>query len=183
MPDPEATRHARSRAAALLATAGIVLTPEERERIEIADFGLGELERTGLQLFTYVNNARYCAKELVLFPHQTCPEHRHPPIGGDPGKMETFRCRQGLVWLYVAGPPGAPIGAEVPEGSGEHYTVFHEIELGPGGQYTIPPDTLHWFQAGPEGAIVSEFSSTSRDDSDVFTDPRIDRVPVSEGRG
>ena len=28
-----------------------------------------------------------------------------------------------------------------------------------------------------EGAIVSEFSSTSRDEFDVFTDPRIKRIP------
>ncbi|MHB1630169.1 MAG: D-lyxose/D-mannose family sugar isomerase, partial [Bacilli bacterium] len=57
------------------------------------------------------------------------------------------------------------------------YTVFCEIELKPGDQYTIAPDTLHWFQAGAEGAVVSEFSSTSRDESDMFTDPRIQRIP------
>ncbi|KAA3661353.1 MAG: ATP-binding protein [Chloroflexi bacterium] len=28
-----------------------------------------------------------------------------------------------------------------------------------------------------EGAIVSEFSSTSHDESDIFTDPRIQRIP------
>ena len=37
------------------------------------------------------------------------------------------------------------------------------------------PDTLHWFQAGVEGAIVSEFSTRSRDETDVFSDPRIVR--------
>ena len=47
--------------------AGIVLTSEEVERIEVADFGLGELETTGLELLTYVNTDRVCAKELVLF--------------------------------------------------------------------------------------------------------------------
>jgi D-lyxose ketol-isomerase len=65
----------------------------------------------------------------------------------------------------------------VPKGSEAYYAVFHEIELLPGYQYTIPPNTLHWFQAGPEGAIVSEFSSTSSDETDVFTDPRIKRIP------
>jgi D-lyxose ketol-isomerase len=50
-----------------------------------------------------------------------------------------------------------------------------EIVLGPGEQYTIPPDTLHSFQAGDDGAIVSEFSTTSRDALDVFTDPQIVR--------
>ena len=48
----------------------------------------------------------------------------------------------------------------------------------PGEQYTISPDTLHWFQAGDEGAIVSEFSSTSSDEADIFTDPRAQRLPV-----
>ncbi|TML93272.1 MAG: cupin domain-containing protein [Actinobacteria bacterium] len=146
---------ARERAAAVLVEAGIVLTPHEREKLEIVDFGLGRLDKFGLQIVVYVNTDRVCAKELVLFPHQRCPEHRHPPVDGDPGKEETFRVRRGAVHLHV-------------EGTGE-------IVLGPGEQYTIPPNTLHWFEAGDEGAIVSEFSTTSRDALDVFTDPRIVR--------
>ena len=47
--------------------------------------------------------------------------------------------------------------------------------LRPGDQYTILPDTLHWFQAGSEGAVVSEFSTESRDELDVFSDPQIVR--------
>jgi D-lyxose ketol-isomerase len=139
----------------MLADAGIVLTPEERDAIELADFGLGNLEEVGLQIVVYVNTERVCAKELVLFPNQICPEHRHPPVGDDPGKEETFRCRTGTVHLHVEG--------------------HDEIVLRPGEQFTIPPDTLHWFQAGGEGAIVSEFSTRSRDETDVFTDPRIVR--------
>ncbi len=146
---------ARARAAAMLAEAGIVLTPAEEEAIEVADFGLGDLERFGLQLVVYVNTERVCAKELVLLPGQECPEHRHPPVGGEPGKEETFRVRRGSVRLWVDG--------------------ADEIELGPGDQHTIPPDTLHRFRAGDEGAIVSEFSTRSRDESDVFTDPRVVR--------
>jgi D-lyxose ketol-isomerase len=49
--------------------------------------------------------------------------------------------------------------------------------LKPGDQYTLFPDTRHWFQAGPEGAVVSEFSTRSTDDQDIFTDPRIKRMP------
>jgi D-lyxose ketol-isomerase len=139
----------------MLAAAGIVLTPAEREDIEVADFGLGRLEEIGLQVVVYVNTERVCAKELVLFSGQMCPEHRHPPVGDDPGKEETFRCRRGTVHLHV-------------EGEGE-------IVLQPGDQYTIAPDTLHWFRAGDEGAVVSEFSTQSRDALDVFTDPQIVR--------
>ena len=139
----------------MLEAAGIVLTPAERARIEVADFGLGRLDEIGLQIVVYVNTERVCAKELVLFAGQTCPEHRHPPVGDEPGKEETFRCRQGIVHLHVEGE--------------------EEIVLQPGEQYTIPPDTLHSFQAGDEGAIVTEFSTRSRDELDVFTDPQIVR--------
>lgn len=171
-------RRAQERAAGMLAEAGIVLSEEERRNIEVACFGLGNLDAQGLELITYINTDRYCAKDLVLFPGQTCPEHRHPSVDGLPGKMETFRCRRGKVLLYVEGEPARDIEAVVPAGSEACYTVFHEIILGPGEQYTIPPDTNHWFQAGPEGAVVSEFSSTSRDERDIFTDPSIVRMPV-----
>lgn len=66
-------------------------------------------------------------------------------------------------------------------GSEAHITVWHEVILEPGQQYTIQPDTLHWFQGGEEGAVVSEFSTTSYDEYDIFTDPRIKRMPVIEG--
>lgn len=160
--------------------AGIAVTPEEVDRVEVADFGLNDLHRTGLQLLTYINTDRVCAKELVLFPSQTCPEHKHPPVVGEPGKEETFRCRWGEVYLYVPGegtpdPQGVP-----PAGDEAYYTVWHEVILRPGEQYTLPPETLHWFQSGPDGAIVSEFSTTSRDESDIFTDPRINRMPEVE---
>jgi D-lyxose ketol-isomerase len=172
---------ARQRARDMLQRAGIAVTPGEAAIIEIADCGLGELERQGLQLITYVNNDRYCAKELILFPRQTFPQHRHPPVDGRPGKQETFRCRWGTVYLYVPGEPAAVPHARPPEGSEQYYTAPHEIVLRPGEQYTIPPDTWHWFQAGDEGAIVSEFSSTSTDEADIFPDPRIVRTPVIEG--
>ena len=53
-----------------------------------------------------------------------------------------------------------------------------QFVLQPGQQYTIAPNTLHWFQAGDEGAIVSEFSTRSRDEFDIFTDPRIRRATI-----
>lgn len=167
---------ARRRTLRYLERAGIVLGEKEVESIEVVDLGLGDLERTGLQIVVYVNNDRYCAKELVLFPRQTCPEHRHPPVDGDPGKQETFRCRWGEVLLFVEGEPSPHPGAKPPAGREPYYTVWHQIHLRPGDQHTIPPNTLHWFQAGDEGAVVSEFSSTSRDELDIFTDPQIRRV-------
>jgi len=167
---------AQQKALAFFDKAGIALTPKEKAAIEVADFGLGDLKHTGLQLVTYVNTDRSCAKELVLFPHQTCPEHRHPAVAGEPGKEETFRCRWGTVYLYVPGEKTSPAHAKPPAGRENHYTAWHEIVLRPGEQYTLPPNTLHWFQGGDEGAILSEFSTKSRDESDVFTDPDIERT-------
>jgi len=174
----EQLMYAQVRACEYLDRAGIVLTADESNNIEVADFGLDELETTGLELVVYVKTERVCAKELVLFPHQTCPEHRHPPIGEDPGKEETFRCRWGTVYLYVEGEATSNRAAQAPKGREHTYTVWHEIVLRPGEQYIIPPNTLHWFQAGNEGAVVSEFSTRSRDEFDIFTDQQIRRATI-----
>lgn len=158
--------------------AGIKLTDTEKENIEVADFGLNRVRNVGLQLVTYINTERVCAKEMVLFPGQSCPEHKHVDSYGCEGKEETFRCRFGKVYLYVDGEGEKEnIQAQLPESK---VTVFHEIVLEPGQQYTLYPGTNHWFQGGPEGAVVSEFSTRSTDETDVFTDPAIVRMPVIE---
>lgn len=158
--------------------AHIVLTDDEKARIEVADFGLNKIEAVGLELLTYINTERVCAKEMVLFPHQTCPEHRHVPTEGQAGKEETFRCRFGEVFLYVKGDgEQKDISAILPPSP---VTVFREVHLLPGQQYTIMPGTLHWFQGGPEGAVVSEFSTRSTDETDVFTDSAIRRETIIE---
>ncbi|MFH0807088.1 MAG: hypothetical protein V2A57_01575 [Elusimicrobiota bacterium] len=45
--------------------AGIILTPAEKNSIEIADFGLGDLKNTGLEIFVYVNTSVVRHKSLV----------------------------------------------------------------------------------------------------------------------
>ena len=168
---------AKARTLELLRNARVRLTPLEKDNIEVSDLGLGDLRHVGLQVVVYENNDRYCAKELVLLPRQICPEHKHPPIDQrNIGKQETFRCRWGEVYLYVAGDRAPKPKARIPAKHREHLKVWHEIIMRPGDQYTIPPNGLHWFQAGDNGAVISEFSSTSTDERDVFTDPRVRRV-------
>lgn len=172
----------RKRALEFYDKASIVLTPVEREAVEVVDFGLGDIEQVGLILVTYVNTKRCCAKEMVLFPGMTCPEHTHAPIPEKdyPGKEETFRCRWGSVYLYVEGEATKDRKGSVPAGYEGTYTVFHEVILHAGEQYTMEPNTKHWFQAGPEGAVISEFSTPSFDEYDIFTDKNIRRLPVVE---
>jgi len=174
----EEVEQIRDEASEFLARADISITEQERKSMEIADFGLNDIRNVGLELVLYENNDRYCAKELVLLPRQMCPQHRHPRVhDNNPGKQETFRCRWGEVYLYVEGNPTPNPKAVVPEKYRKHLSVWREIVMRPGDQYTIKSDTLHWFQAGDQGAIVSEFSSTSIDELDVFSDPNIKRAP------
>jgi len=172
----------RQAAATAMRQAGIVLRDDEAAALEIADFGLGRFAQFGLAIHVYVNTDRCCAKELVMLPGQICPEHRHPPIAGEPGKEETFRVRQGEVFLFL---PGHKQGSNekanalshVPTDKHGAFTMYRCEHLLPGTQYTLKPNTPHWFVAGKQGAIVSEFSTKSRDEADIFTDAAIQRVP------
>ena len=172
---------ARRRAGELIARAGILARQDELERIEVVDLGLGELEQTGLQIMTLVSTGEIGVKVLVLFPNQIFAQHKHPPLGDYPGKEETFRCQWGELYLYMPGQPTLTPQARPPEHRKHTYTVWQETILRPGDQVTSPPNTFHWFQAGPEGAVVWSFSSRAIDVQDVFTDPDVRRVTVIEG--
>ena len=169
---------ARRRAAVLLECAGIVARQDELERIEVADMGLSELEQSGVQILTLVDTEKIAAKVLVLFPYQTEPEHRHPRLGDYPGKEETIRCWWGELRLYRAGEPTPEPLASPPARRVHTYTVWHEHVMRPGDQVTIPPNELHWFQGGPEGAVAWSFSTKALDVTDVFTDPAVERRTV-----
>lgn len=175
----------QQQAAQLIAKAGIYLKPDEATGIEIADFGLGRYDQLGLAIHVYCNTQRCCAKELAMGPGQICPEHRHPTVDGEPGKEETFRVRMGTVHMFLPGGkkeqiPAWKAEAEkfLPADKRGTVTVYQHYILNQGDQITLPPDTKHWFVAGAEGAVVSEFSTRSRDEADIFTDPAIQRVPV-----
>jgi D-lyxose ketol-isomerase len=165
---------AQQRAAALIERAGIFITPAERGRIDVADFGLGALEREGVQILTCFATERIAAKVLVQFPGQTEPEHWHPPVGSDPGKEETIRAVYGTLYFYIPGPDTLRHG-RIPPGKEAVFTCRHEIVLQPGDQLTLPPGTKHWFQAGEAGAVFYSFSTCVRDGLDGFTDPAVVR--------
>ena len=159
---------------------GVVVRDEEFSQVEVADLGLGELPVTGLQILTLVSTQWVGAKLLILKPHQFFPQHRHPPSPTEdyPGKEEIFRGQWGEVYLYVPGEPTRDPKGNPPRHRRAHCTVWHEVNLSPGDQYRCPPDTWHWFQAGPEGAVVWSFSSKVTDAEDVFLDPEITRQTI-----
>lgn len=174
---------ARTEAKKLFEKAGIYITPEEAERIDVVDFGLSDLDSEGAQILTMVQTDRISVKLLALKPFQTEPEHWHPPVGDDPGKEETVRHVWGDLYFYVRPEsPAAPMATDgvnagfVPKGKDAYYTCRKEIVMKPGQQLTAPPGDMHWFQAGASGCVLFSFSTIARDALDGFTDPNIDRV-------
>lgn len=166
---------ARQRAADLIRKAGISITEEEIKKMDVADFGLSHLEEEGAQILTFFSTERVSVKVIALFPNQTEPEHWHTAVGSDPGKEETIRVVSGTVYFYIPGETNLYYG-RIPKGKKEVYTVQHEIVMQSCDQITLEPGTKHWFQAGPEGAVMFTFSSCARDALDPFTDPEIVRV-------
>ena len=158
----------------IIEKSGIFLKDEEIAKLEMTDFGLGKFREQGLALHTYVNTTRCCAKELIMLPYQSCPEHIHPTIDMTAGKEETFRCRFGCVSIFIFGPT-TENPAVLPPKDNESFTVFREVVLEQGDQLTLYPDSKHWFKAHGDGAVVSEFSTNSNDDTDFFTNPNIQR--------
>jgi len=156
----------------------IVIRKEEFKNLEITDFGLNDFYNIGITVLIYINTMRVCAKEISLLPYQICPQHKHPDKVKLLGKEETFRCRWGEVYLYLEGPETKKRRAKIPDKYKDRFTVFNEVILKPGDQYKLEPNIYHWFQGGPEGAVLSEFSSHSDDKSDIFFDRSINRKPV-----
>jgi len=93
------------------------------------------------------------------------------------GKEEIIRAISGDLYFYVEGEDNMTKGF-IPEGKESVYTLRHEIDLKPGDQLIFPPDTPHWFQAGPKGAVMFSFSTKVVDNMDGFTDPAIQRETV-----
>lgn len=157
--------------------AGVPLLDHEHEQIEVADLGLGELEKTGLQILTLGATQWLAAKLLILRPFQFFPQHRHPPSLEEsyPGKTELFRGQYGSAFLYIPGPATSNPQASPPIERKPYCTVWQEVVLGPGQQHVCPPDTWHWFQAGADGAVIWSISSKATDAADVFNDPDVRR--------
>lgn len=138
--------------AALKRFAGAQVAIPDADRIEIADFGLGEYPRTGLALFVKCNEEEYCSKWMALEPGQACPAHHHKK------KKESFFVMSGTVRLRV---------------DGKNRT------LRPGESATIPRLAVHEFTS-PDGAVIEEVSTHDENSDSYFVDPRIVRDPKIE---
>ncbi len=171
-------RVAQQEAAELIEKAGIPCQKGEPEKIEVVDFGLGNIRVEGLQLLTMFDTDRMAGRILVMTPEQTEPEHWHPPFGNNPGKQEIIRAFWGEVRFYLPGEETMERGFLV-KGKEHLYTMRNEVVLKPGDTLVLEPGSKHWFQAGKEGAVFYSFSTKVKDGADGFTDPGVIRSSES----
>jgi D-lyxose ketol-isomerase len=168
---------AREKALRIAAKAALALSGEEVKTMDVADFGLSNLDVEGAEIVSLFDTSQLCARLIVLFAGQTEPEHNHIPIGDHPGKQEVVRVVYGTMYFYLPGDDTMRHGS-IPEGKDAYYTCRNEIVMKPGDQLVLEPGTPHWFQAGPDGAAMYSFSTPARDNLDTFTDPSIVRQTV-----
>ena len=62
---------ARKEAAARIEAAGIVLSEQEIEKMDVADFGLGNLAVEGAQIVSLIDTDKIAMRVIALFPGQT----------------------------------------------------------------------------------------------------------------
>ena len=63
--------------------------------------------------------------------------------------------------------------AKLPEANKGYYVCGYESIIKAGENYHMGADDLHWFQAGPEGAVIIEFGTYSNDDKDYYSNYHI----------
>lgn len=165
---------AREEAAELIKAAGVALSDQEIEQMDVADFGLGNLMAEGAQIVPLIDTDKIAMRVIALFPGQTEPEHWHTGFDGYEGKQETLRIISGRLYLYLPGEDTVSSGC-IPAGRERYYTSRKEHILESTDTITMPPLQKHWFQAGPEGCVFYTVSTLAVDAKDLFSDPNIVR--------
>ncbi|MBN1420185.1 MAG: hypothetical protein JXP34_15505 [Planctomycetes bacterium] len=141
-----------------------------------SDFGLGRFTEAGLGGIIWWGDETYNFSSLdaFLLPGQIIPEHWHVKEGSIPEKMEAWLVRYGEMYVYREGDPTPAIQATLSEADAANMTVKSEKILQVGDATGIShPLEKHWMQAGPEGAIFSEFSTYHSGTAVRFTDAKV----------
>jgi D-lyxose ketol-isomerase len=93
-----------------------------------------------------------------------------------PGKQEYFHILYGTGSLFLPGAPTSPPTYPPPTSRAAYVKARREVRLSPGVGCHLDANTAHSVVAGPEGLVLLEFSLTSRDPLDVYTDPDVRRI-------
>lgn len=156
----------------LIQKSGFILLPQDWEKLILHDFGLGNFAEEGAAVIDLLRTERLRITLLILLPNQSLPQHKHPAYEKEKGKEETIRVLYGRTNVYVEGVKNN-LSLHIPQNKNDYYTAQHEINLGPGQQYTIGSGVNHWFQAGMEGSVNLEFQNRVDETKNIFADPGV----------
>jgi len=112
-------------------------------------YGLKKFKKYGCFLFNCINR-EYAKKIILMFENQKHPLHKHKL------KEETFQILQGKL---------------ISELNGKRNILY------PGDTQLVKPGVWHKFQAGPEGCIFEEVSTTHYNNDSFYQDVRINSLP------
>ena len=139
----------------------------------VTDFGLGDFENVGMGGIFWVNNAeqRYFAHAIYLLPGQMIPEHAHVATTY-PAKHESWMVEKGWAYNFSEVGDETPNAPAIPATHGpiksKNFVVQKVGEVLPLKALT----TFHFLMAGPEGAIVSEWSTYHDNAGLRFSNPK-----------
>jgi D-lyxose ketol-isomerase len=172
MQSQHAGNDVRAEYLSLIRASGIHVSEAELDTLLIIDYGLNDVRKEGVAVIDIVYTDAQRHKILAMLPNQTLPEHTHPPYDDFAGKEEVLRVISGSIRVYL---PGADTMREgfLPAGKEAYYSCRNEQVLGPLGQVAIPPNTIHWFQAGPDGLVAYAFYTQAVESNNIFSDPGV----------
>lgn len=146
------------------------------KKIFVSDFGLGRFTEAGLGAIVWHGDEKYnySGLDAYLLPGQIIPEHWHVKVRDIPPKMESWLVRSGEIYTYAEGNPTPSMRATIASADAPFITVKSERVLRVGEIASVSrPLEKHWMQAGPQGAIFTEFSTFHTGEAVRFTDSKI----------
>lgn len=158
---------------------GYPVFPGLREKLWIADYGVGKFTEVGLAAYMFVNNVEdgYMMMDIFLLPHQMLPEHWHVEGEGNPAKREGWLVRWGVSHIVGVGEPNLGKDVVVPKTHrGGQVETQHETVATPGMFVPLAKvETKHWQYAGPEGAIITEVANVHTNSAVRHADPVLNK--------
>ena len=160
----------------LLRQAGYPATNAIAGKLWVSDLGLGRFAETGFGAIVWWGDDEhnFSGLDAFLLPGQTIPEHWHVAIRNIPAKMEAWLVRYGEVYAHGEGEPTSAIKAKLSPAAAAQVTAKRERVLGVGDIAGLSrPLEKHWMQAGPQGAIFTEFCTFHAGEAVRFTNAQI----------
>ncbi len=146
------------------------------QKLFVTDFSLGRFTDVGLAAIIWWGDEKhnFTGLDAFLLPGQIIPEHWHVKVRDIPEKMEAWLVRSGEIYAYAEGAPTPNMRAKLTDADAAHITVKNERILRVGEIAGISrPLEKHWMQAGPQGAIFTEFSTFHTGEAVKFTDAKV----------